>query len=121
MVFHRIHIHNFLSIKDITLPLDNQGLVLINGVNLDNNSLNNNGAGKSAILEALVFALYGKTIRGLKGDAVVHHLVGKDMKVELDITDDDGVTYKVIRHRGHPVNRNKSLLYRDGVDITPSC
>lgn len=119
MIFNSIRIQNFLSIQDITLSLANQGLVLLNGENLDNNALNNNGAGKSSILEAIVFALYGRTLRGLKGNSVVHRLVDKDMRVVLDIADDDGTIYRIIRHRKHSTNGNKSLLYRRGVDITP--
>lgn len=119
MIFNSIRIQNFLSIRDIELPLNNRGLVLLNGRNLDNNSLNNNGAGKSAMLEAIVFALYGRTLRGLKGDAVVHHLVGKNTAVTLDITDDDGTPYQIARYRKHTTNKNKSLLYRNGQDITP--
>lgn len=119
MIFNSIRIQNFLSIQDITLPLDNQGLVLLNGKNLDNNSLNNNGAGKSSILEAIVYALYGRTLRGLKGDAVVHRLVDKNMSVELTLTDDDNSVYRIARYRKHHLNKNKSLLYRNGTDITP--
>lgn len=119
MIFNCIHIQNFLSIQDIELSLNNRGLVLLNGRNLDNNSLNNNGAGKSSILEAIVYALYGRTLRGLKGDAVVHRLVGKDTQVILDITDDDGTPYRIARYRKHAANKSKSLLYRCGMDITP--
>lgn len=119
MIFNSIHIQNFLSIQNITLPLNNCGLVLLNGKNLDNSSLNNNGAGKSSILEAIVFALYGRTLRGLKGDAVIHRLAGNNMHVILNITDDDGTPYQIARYRKHVTNKSKSLLYRCGVDITP--
>lgn len=119
MIFQSVEIHNFLSIGSVKLSLHNQGLVLLNGKNLDNNSLNNNGAGKSSILEAIVYALYGRTLRGLKGDAVIHRLVGKGTSVFLDLLDDDGTPYRIARYRKHPVNKNKSLLYRAGVDITP--
>ena len=119
MIFNSIKVQNFLSIRNIDLVLCNQGLVLLNGKNLDNNSLNNNGAGKSSILEAIVYALYGRTLRGLKGDAVVHRVSGKNTQVVLDITDDDGTPYRIARYRKHPINKNKSLLYRNGVDITP--
>ena len=119
MIFNSIHIQNFLSIQNITLPLNNCGLVLLNGRNLDNTALNNNGAGKSAILEAIVYALYGQTLRGLKGDAVVHRLVGNNTQITLDITDDDGMPYQIIRYRKHNTYKNKSILYRAGIDITP--
>lgn len=119
MKLKSITIQNFMSIRNITLDLEDRGLVLLNGKNLDNESLNNNGAGKSSIIEALVYALYGKTLRGLKGDAVVHRIPKKNMKVFLDIEDDDGSQYRIARYRKHSTNKNKSFLYRNGRDITP--
>ena len=119
MIFERLTIQNFLSIKSITLDLKDRGLVLLKGKNLDNESLNNNGAGKSSIIEAMVYALYGRTLRGLKGDAVVHKIPGKNMKIFLDLTDDDGTQYRIARYRKHATNKNKSFLYRNSKDITP--
>ncbi|MCM1474133.1 MAG: AAA family ATPase, partial [Muribaculaceae bacterium] len=87
--------------------------------NLDNESLNNNGAGKSSIIESLVYALYGRTLRGLKGDAVVHNKAKKNMKIFLDLVDDDGTEYRIARYRKHSQNKNKSVLYMNGKDITP--
>ena len=119
MIFKSIAIQNFLSIRKVALDLDKRGLVLLNGKNLDNPSLNNNGAGKSSILEAIIFVLYGRTLRGLKGDTVVNKSAGKNTKVFLDLVDDDGVPYRIARYRKHNTNKNKSFLYRNGVDITP--
>ena len=119
MVLKQLTIQNFLSIKSITLNLENRGLVLLKGKNLDNDALNNNGAGKSSIIEALVYALYARTLRGLKGDAVVHKIPGKNMKIFLDLTDDDGSEYRIARYRKHYLNKNKSFLFRNGKDITP--
>ena len=119
MIFKSIKAQNFLSLKNFELNLENRGLLLLNGENLDNPALNNNGAGKSSILESIVYALYGKTLRGLKGDAVIHRSVGKNMKVFLDLVDDDGSSYRIARYRKHDVNKNKSLLYKNGKDISP--
>ena len=118
MIFKSIKAQNFMSFKELDLNLENRGLLLINGKNLDNPALNNNGAGKSSILEAIVYALYGRTLRGLKGDSVIHQGVGKNTKVFLDL-EDNGDTYRIARYRKHSVNKNKSLLYRNGKDITP--
>ena len=119
MTFDTLTIQNFLSIQSVAIPLNNQGLVLINGNNKDNPALNNNGAGKSSLLEAIIYVLYGKTIRGLKGDAVVNNKTGKNTKVFLDLTDDDGTKYRIARYRKHNVHKNNVYLYRNGVDITP--
>ena len=119
MIFEHISIQNFLSIKKVELDLRDKGLILLNGINMDNPSLNNNGAGKSSILEAIVYTLYGRTLRGLKGDTVVNTQTGRNTRVMLDLIDDDGVSYRIARYRKHHVNKNKSMLYRNGVDITP--
>lgn len=116
--FKQLQINNFLSISSISLNLENRGLIMLSGNNTDNPSLNNNGSGKSSIIEAIVFALYGKTLRGVRGDAVVNRLVGKDLEVSLEIVDENA-TYTIIRHRLHSTYKNKSFLYRDTTDITP--
>lgn len=119
MIFNKLSIQNFMSIRSAELSLDSRGLVLINGINKDNEALNNNGAGKSSLLESLIYVLYGRTIRGLKGDEVVHKIPKKNTKVSLELTDDTGVKYVITRYRKHSVNKNKSTLFRDKVDITP--
>lgn len=117
MIFNCIQIQNFLSIGKLDINLQNRGLVMIEGKNYDNPSLNNNGAGKSSIIEAIVFALYGRTLRGLKGDAVVSRVTGKNMRVCLEITDEDTSQYQIIRQR--KCSGSKYLLFKDGVNITP--
>ena len=119
MKFKRITIQNFISIKSASLDLDSQGLVLIKGMNKDNPSARSNGAGKSSLIEAIVFAIYGRTLRGIKGDSVVNNVSKKNMKIFLDLIDDDGTEYRIARYRKHSVNKNRSLLYQNGKDITP--
>lgn len=54
---------NFLSLKELDLDLDNQGLVLLDGNNLDSvdGSFEANGSGKSSLLASIFYALYGET------------------------------------------------------------
>lgn len=119
MILQKVTIQNFLSIRSISLELNDRGLVLIRGKNMDNSAIDNNGSGKSSLLESIVYALYGRTIRGLKGDAVVHNIPKKNMKIFLDLVDDNGDKYRIARYRKHSVNKNKSFIYRNGKDITP--
>ena len=119
MIFKTLTIQNFLSIKSIKLDLQDRGLVLLQGENRDNDALNNNGAGKSSIIEALVYALYGRTIRGLSGDDVVNNITNKNMKVWLDLEDDNGEQYRIARYRKHSTNKNKAFLFKGSTDITP--
>lgn len=120
MRFLHLSVQNFLSIRSVELDLDGRGLVLIQGINEDSEALNNNGSGKSSIIEALIYAVYGKTIRGTRGDALVNRSAGRNLHVFLDLEDDDGTSYRIARYRKHQVNKNRSFVYRNGTDVTPS-
>jgi len=54
----KLEVTNFLGLKNLSLEFPEQGVFVITGPN---------GSGKSSILEAMYFALYGKTMR-LPGD-----------------------------------------------------
>ena len=119
MTLDKVSVQNFMSIQEMELDLKNRGMVLIQGSNLDNPDLDNNGAGKSSIVESIVYALFGRTLRGLKGDSVIHNAIGKNCYVFLDLTDDDGTQYRIARYRKHHLNKNRAMLFRNGVNITP--
>ena len=62
MKIRDITIQNFLSIKKARIDLKKfDGLTVIKGKNLDTGG--SNGSGKSSIVEAIFFALTGKTLR----------------------------------------------------------
>jgi DNA repair exonuclease SbcCD ATPase subunit len=61
MKIKKVQIENILSIDSVELELGQAGLVLIDGWNYDDDSAN--GAGKTAILNAISFAIYGKMPR----------------------------------------------------------
>lgn len=64
MKINSIKIENFLSVKEATLNFEDfQNLIHVVGVNNDTKPKGSNGAGKSAMIEALVFGLFGKTLR----------------------------------------------------------
>jgi DNA repair exonuclease SbcCD ATPase subunit len=94
MNIKRLQIQNFLGIGKADLTFDKHGLVLIDGINEDSPVASSNGAGKSSIFEALYWVLYGKTKRGLAGDAVINCEAGKDCAVVLEFDD-----YRVTRSR----------------------
>lgn len=99
MQFRRLFIRNFLSVGNTPVEIifpETNGITLVTGVNLDTGSANDqlplfaqdgnsNGSGKSLIIEALLFALYGKTLRKIKKDE--HYINRKaegDCIVELE-------------------------------------
>lgn len=55
-----------------------------------------NGAGKSTILDALCFALYGKPFRKINKPALINSINQKDLKVELEF-EIGTIEYKIIR------------------------
>lgn len=106
VIFQKISIRNFLSIADeVQWELAGQGLVLIEGENKDSQAADSNGSGKSTLFEALVWALWGRTVRGQTGDAVVNRKVGKDCSVFLEF-EYDGVNYTILRCRKHEQQKN---------------
>lgn len=116
--FKRAVLHNFLSYHDAELNLDNQGVTLIEGVNNSNDAYTSSGSGKSSLLSAITYALYGRTVTGLTSNAVINKEVGTDCCVELyfDIDDDK---YCIKRYRkGKKGNANKVRLYLNDKEIT---
>lgn len=64
MKLNTIKIENFLSIEEAEIDFEDfSELVRVVGVNNDTKPKSSNGAGKSSIIEAIAFALFGKTIR----------------------------------------------------------
>lgn len=105
-----LQIQNFLTIgAPVALNLNNQGLVLVQGVNEDDTSAGSNGAGKSTIVDALCWAAFDKTARGETGDAVVNDTAGKDCFVRIMIKDGD-VVYDVTRFRKHKEHKNQTVV-----------
>tara|TARA_Y100000310_G_C20702883_1_gene831616 strand:+ start:6580 stop:8406 length:1827 start_codon:yes stop_codon:yes gene_type:complete len=98
--FHTIAIQNFLSVGEEPVIVNfTTGLHIITGVNRDKQD-RRNGVGKSTIADAIHFAIFGNTIRDLKKENIVNHLVGSGTVVQLDfdIIDNDIITsYKVVR------------------------
>lgn len=85
MKIHSISFKNFYSYHEAKLDLSKyaSGLVSIEGINKDSGG--SNGAGKSVILEALVFALFGRTIRKSNEQAMVNVQAKRGMEVTLEV------------------------------------
>lgn len=71
MLIRSILIKDFLSFKEADITFPTSGMTLIEGWNHDKES--SNGAGKSSILSAITWCLYGKLPRSISASAVCRH------------------------------------------------
>lgn len=92
-----ISIENFLSIKSADLDFPN-GIISVTGVNKDVAGSNSNGSGKSALFDAISFALYGKTLRPIDKDSIVRR--GADQCMVTLFFDIGENTYSICRQTG---------------------
>ena len=107
----KANIQNFLTVGNASMELSDRGLLLIVGENADDSSANSNGAGKSSLVDAICWALYGVTARDVTGDDVVNESAKKDCCVSLTI-EDGGALYEVVRHRKHKPNKNALMVFQ---------
>lgn len=104
-------VENFLSFGKARFDFDDQGLVLVEGDNQDDESARSNGSGKSAMIDALVWCLFGTTLRGYENDEVVNRKVGEDCVVVVRISPSDlSVAYEVTRFRKHKKSKNMLVV-----------
>lgn len=110
-----VQLNNFLSYKSCTINFKN-GIVPIIG-STDNNPLRSNGAGKSAIAEAIYWCIYGKPLRKITVDELVNAEEAKDCFVRLSIKNvDDGRLAYITRHRKHVEFGNSFVMAVSYVD-----
>ena len=89
IVFEKIRWRNFLStgnqFTEINLNKDSTTLIV-----------GNNGAGKSTILDALTFSLFGKPFRRINKPQLVNSVNERDCRVEVDFCIGD-ISLKIVR------------------------
>ena len=115
MIINKLTINNFLSFgPNNVIDLTNKGVTAIRGDNRDTGS--SNGSGKSSIACAVLWTLFGDTVRKLKSvDDVINDQFGNNCFCSLEI---ENIT--VTRYRKHSTFGNSLKLYVDGVDKTCS-
>lgn len=102
-----ITIKDFLSVGRATqaVRLDQHGLTLVLGSNTDSTGgVTRNGAGKTTILQAVSFGLYGKPLTKIKADNLVNNINNKGMMVSIEF-EKEGTTYRIERGRKPQVLR----------------
>lgn len=117
--FKKLLIKNFLSVGEEPLILNFQnGISLITGLNKDKNS--KNGCGKTTIIDAFYWVIFGNTIRDIKKEKIVHNQSKEECLVELEFDiqeiNNDVINYKIER----TLNPSKVHLYKMNQDTTYS-
>ena len=96
-------VKNFMSVGNQTqaINFDKGELTLVLGENLDlggDDSGSRNGTGKTTIVNALSYAIYGNALTNIKRDNLINKINGKGMLVTINF-EKDGVDYKIERGR----------------------
>jgi DNA repair exonuclease SbcCD ATPase subunit len=102
IIFKKIRYKNFLSTGNIftEIDLDRSATTLISGTN---------GSGKSTILDAIIFSLYGKAHRKINKPQLINTINSKDLRVEIEFEVGSNA-YAV--HRG--IKPNVFEIYKNG-------
>ncbi len=96
-------VKNFMSVGNATqaVNFNKEQLTLVLGENLDqggDDSGSRNGTGKTTIVNALSYALYGQALTNIKKDNLINKINGKNMLVTVEF-EKDGKLYRIERGR----------------------
>ena len=96
-------VKNFMSVGNQTQAVDfnKEQLTLVLGENLDQGGDDNgsrNGTGKTTIINALSYSLYGVALTNIKRNNLINKTNSKGMLVSLDF-EKDGIDYRIERGR----------------------
>ncbi len=119
MRLESLELHNYGPyVGQHVFNLSDQGMVHIEGRNLDEPWMESNGSGKSSILDGLDWVLFGVIPRGDHVDSIVNAEVGANTLGIVRLTDDDGTSIAILRARKHADHKNACKLIVDGQDVT---
>ena len=98
---NEISIKNFMSVGNVTqgVILNNTGLTLVLGNNLDlGGDGSRNGTGKTTLVNALSYGLFGIPLTNIKRDNLINKTNGKHMLVMVEFIHNN-TTYRIERGR----------------------
>jgi DNA repair exonuclease SbcCD ATPase subunit len=108
ILFKKLAYRNFLSTGNYKTVIDltRHNTTLISG---------ENGAGKSTMLDALTYALFGKSFRGIKLPQLINSINDKECEVEIEflIGKDEYKIVRGIKPKVFEIYKNNNLLDQD--------
>ncbi len=109
MIPRRIRLHNFLSYRECTVDFTGLHLAVLSGPN---------GHGKSALLDAMTWALWGEARGSRNADRIRGDPSAKEMLVDFEF-ESHGVVYRVVRRftPGKGVSLDFQQLLPDGTAV----
>lgn len=115
--FNRIVVKNFLSIGEAELVFNNNGYVLVKGINNNKDDLaTSNGSGKSSLFEAICWCLTGETIRGIKSDiSNINTNDGAHVELYMEVSGD---RWKIIRTKDDKILKTNLKLIVNDQDVS---
>jgi DNA repair exonuclease SbcCD ATPase subunit len=98
-----LSVKNFMSVGNQTQAVDfeQEQLTLVLGENLDqggDDSGSRNGTGKTTIINALSYSLFGQALTNIKRENLINKINQKNMLVTVNF-EKDGVSYRIERGR----------------------
>jgi DNA repair exonuclease SbcCD ATPase subunit len=111
-------VKNFMSVGNTTQAVDfyKNFLTLVLGENMDlggDDAGSRNGTGKTTIINALSYALYGEALTKIRKENLINKTNGKDMLVTVEF-EKEGRSYRIERGR----RKNVLKFYINDVDST---
>jgi DNA repair exonuclease SbcCD ATPase subunit len=111
-------VKNFMSVGNVSqaVNFDQESLTLVLGSNLDlggDDTGSRNGTGKTTIINALSYALYGQALTNIRKENLINKINGKNMLVTVEF-EKNGLNYRIERGR----KPNLLRLYVDDQEIT---
>lgn len=114
--FTKLLVEGFQSIgKESVLDLENQGITIIKGINEYDDKTSSNGSGKSSMVEAINWCLFGKTSAGVTN--IVNRYYDKGCNVIVWFTRDND-SYSIQRSLDHSKYKTGVKVLHGDADIS---